>query len=390
MERFLHQRAIGQRHRFRYSDLSLGVKEELNRSVNKLCTSLDELRDAVSVLRFTPLAIIKENSWSDIERAVYHVSEQLLETQTLPSQHKLTSSKKMERELFISIGGCYELLKLLDYPFSASSSTIFLANILRKHSDIWNAALLTLREVCCSVPCIGETIFNMSHIIFLFNLLVYSSVFENALHLIEEILATRTEVFSLRMVPNLHNILKVLNTRQLAHFCRVLALLLFEPEDRQILEGAQTLKSFDLLQLRRDKLSRPSYTVERNQSLIVEMPCLISRLVTLLKITNFAPNLKELITRHIMVQATLITHEVLYQMLAIDESESDWDYFNGLVDVVDASLAPDAVDFKDAEDEHWHEVLLRAFTPNAVEGNIHSMDMTNILNSELKYILSIF
>ena len=222
----------------------------------------------------------------------------------------------------------------------------------------------------------------MGHLVFLFNLLIYSSVFENALHLIEEILATRSEVFSLRMIPNFHNILKVLNTRQLSHFCRVLALLLFEPEDRQILEGAQTLKSFDLLQLRRDKLSRPSYTVERNQSLIVEMPCLISRLVSLLKITNFAPNLKELITRHIMVQATLITHEVLYQMLAIDESESDWDYFNGLVDVVDASLPPGAVEFKDSEDEHWHDVLLRAFTPNAVEGNLHSMDMTNILNSK--------
>lgn len=366
----------------RYNDLTCRVKEEVNRSVNRLCSGLDELRAAISILRSTPLAIIKENSWTDIERAVYHVSEQLLEGQTITSPHQLPPSKKLERELFVSIGGCSELLKLLDHPFSASSSTIFLANILRKHSDIWNAALLTLREVCSTVPCIGETIFNTGHLVFLFNLLIYSSVFENALHLIEELLATRSEVFSLRLVPNLHNILKVLNTRQLAHFCRVLALLLFEPEDRQILEGAQTLKSFDLLQLRRDKLSRPSYTVERNQSLIVEMPCLISRLVSLLKITNFAPNLKELITRHIMVQATLITHEVLYQMLAIDESESDWDYFNGLVDVVDASLPPGAVEFKDAEDEHWQGVLLRAFTPNAIEGNLHSMDMTNILNSK--------
>ena len=350
--------------------------------MNRVCANLDELKRSLLILKSTSLGIIKENSWSEIERAVFHVSEQLLEN------HQMTSSalkplhlKRQEREVFLAVGGGFELLKLLDHPFNSTSSSIFLANILRRHSDIWNVALVTLRELCSSVPHVGDTLFGPSHIIFLFSLLNHASVFENALNLIEEILASKLDVFSLRSVPNLHNIIKSFTTRQLAHFCRALALVLFEPEDRLILEGSHSLKSLDLIQLRRNKLSRPSYTVERNQSLILELPCLLPRLVSLLRIINFAPNLKELISHQIMVQVSLFTHEILYHMLAIDESESDWEYFQSLIEAVDTSSSASVS--KDAEDERVQRMLLDAFTPSVNENGVSSMDMNNILNGAL-------
>jgi hypothetical protein len=275
---FLRQRSIGERRRLGYCDLNDLTKESLNRCINRVCVNLDELKLAIKIVSTTSLAIIKDNAWQDIERAVFHVSEQLLENHQNDSPlYKPNHIKKQEREVFIAIGGCYELLKLLDHPFSSSASAIFLTNILRKRSDIWNVALVTLRELISSIQNIGDSMFSTTHIVFLFNLLNYPSVFENSLNLIEEILATRTDIFNLRLVPNLHNIIKSFTTRQLSHFCRALALLLFEPEDRQILEGSQSLKALDLLQLRRDKLSRPSHVVERNQSLIIEMPCLLPR-----------------------------------------------------------------------------------------------------------------
>lgn len=379
---FLSHRSIGQRQRLDYNDLTPSTKLSLNNSMNRVCMNLDELRQAMHILTTTSLAIIKENAWSEIERAVFHVSEQLLENHQVNStEYKPVHIKRQEREVFIAIGGIYQLLKLLDHPFSASTSSIFLTNILRKHSDIWNVALVTLRELTSSVPYIGDVMFSNSHIIFLFTLLSHTAVFENALNLIEEVLASKAEIFSLRSVPNLHAILKSFTTRQLAHFCRALALLLFEPEDRQILEGAQSLRSLDLIQLRRDKLSRPSYTVERNQSLMVESPILLPRLLSLLRIINYAPNLKELIEHQIMIQASLFTYEILYHMLAIDESESDWDYFNQLVDNVDAATERlPGQPAKDSEDERVQRVLLDAFTPNMTENNVPSMDMNNILS----------
>jgi hypothetical protein len=345
--------------------------------MNQVCTNLDELRSALVILHTTPLGIIKENAWNDIEQAMTRVSDVLLE------HHQIQSGlgKKQEREVFISIGGGRELLKLFEYPFNSTSSTIFVTTILRRHADIWNIALVTLRELCATVSTVGDSIVTTSHIVFLFNLLAHSHVFENTLQLLEEILATRSEVFSLRNVPNIHNIIKVFTTRQLSHFCRVLALLLFEPEDRQNLEGGHSLRSVDLIQLRRDKLSKPSYVVERNQSLVVEMPGLLARLVGLLRITVYAPNLKELIAHQIMAQLPIFTYEVLYHMLGIDESESDWEYFTAHADAVDASLPPHTTDFRDAEDVRMQGLLLQAFTPNNTqEGSAPAMDMTNILS----------
>jgi len=56
------------------------------------------------------------------------------------------------------------------------------------------------------------------------------NTFECALGLLEEILAVRTKTFNLAYVPNAEEIILSMSPVQLASFCRVLALLVFEPE----------------------------------------------------------------------------------------------------------------------------------------------------------------
>ena len=62
-------------------------------------------------------------------------------------------------------------------------------------------------------------------------------------------------------------------------FCRVLALLLFEPEERQMMESTRTLKSVELLSVRRNRMARPDTPIDRNQALVLGHAGLVPRLV---------------------------------------------------------------------------------------------------------------
>lgn len=49
----------------------------------------------------------------------------------------------------------------------------------------------------------------------------------------------------------------------------------------------QVLRSYELLGLRRDRMSkRSSRDIERNQSLVLDMPGLLPRLLTLMRLAN--------------------------------------------------------------------------------------------------------
>ena len=105
-------------------------------------------------------------------------------------------------------------------------------------------------------------------------------MFDDTMNLLEEILASREETFSLLLIPNFFSLVDSFSSRQLAHFCRILSLVLFEPEDRQIMEGSQILKSLELLQLRRNRMAKnSSNVVERNQSLVRVLIIFFSKVV---------------------------------------------------------------------------------------------------------------
>jgi hypothetical protein len=76
---------------------------------------------------------------------------------------------------------------------------------------------------------------------FLFTLLSHENLFDHAAGLIEEVLSLQSpaELFFIGEIPDLYSLMRGFTCRQAAYFCRVLALLVFEPEDRQAMENSQ-------------------------------------------------------------------------------------------------------------------------------------------------------
>lgn len=57
-----------------------------------------------------------------------------------------------------------------------------------------------------------------------------------------KILAVKPSTYFMGEVPELHSLVENMTSQQLAHFSRVLALLVFEPEYRQLMESAHVLR----------------------------------------------------------------------------------------------------------------------------------------------------
>jgi hypothetical protein len=300
--------------------------------------------------------------------------------------------QKQQREMFVSLGGMRALLSMLAPPFLQRDASNTPSQFFHEKQDLWNEVLVVLREVSFAVPSLADNIFSKGNIVTLFTLLSHQAVFENTMNLLEEVLAIRIETFSMADIPNLYGLLNKFPCRHLAHFCRVLALVLFEPEDRHIMECSQVLRSFELLQLRRDRMARAANTVERNQSLIIEMPDMLHRLVTLLRIMNYGPDLHDLL-RHNIVAQTPLTHELL-SFLSGNSEQNDWQHFLNLDRIVRTpSTDLDAPNVfpgmfvghsggntgAQSEDEVMSS-LLHAFSPNVGTGGAHAMNsLLNIM-----------
>lgn len=246
----------------------------------------------------------------------------------------------------------------------------------------WNESLACLRELVYAMPSLIQTERIFDHqrddfIPFLFTLLSHNSFFDGAAALIEEILSLQSHspppeeqqeqqhsissngaannacksendettcedenmpeshigptvrvtpptTFFLGNVPDLYSLWNGFNCRQLAHFCRILALLIFEPEDRQLLESSAVLKSIELLQLRRNRAARHGRdsTVDMNQSILLGDEKLLKRFLDLLLVMNFAPPLRSPSPLHIMTHFPYIADTLI--MLGLHEFEN-WD-----------------------------------------------------------------
>ncbi|CAM9147001.1 unnamed protein product [Phaeothamnion confervicola] len=168
-------------------------------------------------------------------------------------------------------------------------------------TDSLNEALVTLRELCFSEPGLAERRLSSGRlVVFLMTLISHQATFDNAVGLLEELLAASPSTFSLAAVPRLPQLVAALGTRQLAVFCRVLSLVVFEPEHRRLEEARTAMKCRDLLQLRRDRVANGGSVVERNQALVGALPSLLPRLVALLRLINFAPPLAQMASAQVI------------------------------------------------------------------------------------------
>ena len=88
------------------------------------------------------------------------------------------------------------------------------------------------------------------------------------------------------------------------------------------------MRSLELLQLRRDRVAKSSNIVERNQCLIIDMPDLLNRFLTLLRVANYGPNLADLARHNINAQDSPGNAD-LFQFISTSRDnteDSEWDH----------------------------------------------------------------
>ncbi|EEY56317.1 uncharacterized protein PITG_09826 [Phytophthora infestans T30-4] len=198
---------------------------------------------------------------------------------------------------------------------------------LRKHA--LNDTMAILRELCYfSVNLAVQLCDKDGLVVYLFQLMGDVRFFDNASGLVEEILAVRNEAFDLTRVPNFHSVMQSLSSRQLAFFCRVLALVVFEPEDRRLLETAKVIKSLELLKLRRNRMMRADNIVDRNHALIFNSPLVLQRLLRVLQVQNFYFALNPV---YEPFSSELATSAEFATLLYHTSDRSDWDTIDRLV-----------------------------------------------------------
>ena len=195
-----------------------GIERRLDSSFNDISKCVRALSDAIDAVR-----------WTDIQHAVRILFSKMLEVSPPDQSSSVSLGRKQEREVFVALGGMHLLLRLLGKPFCEPDARSMSSSAVNRHSELWNEVLVILREVCYSVPSLSEQLFGNTHIVFFFTMLMHRSIFENSISILEEILAVRIETFSLALVPDLFSLISKFGARHLAHFCRVLSLVLFEP-----------------------------------------------------------------------------------------------------------------------------------------------------------------
>jgi hypothetical protein len=187
--------------------------------------------------------------------------------------------QQWQKELFLFYNGHLSLLRFFTTPFLPSASATKDARSLSKEymvqqSSLWNKLFLLLKELIIAFPFLGvSSLFrNNVEIMFFFTLLSHSCIYDNVLLFLEELLILRDDTFSLASIPSFFSLVRSFSSKQLILFCRLLSLLIFEPEDRHIMEGIEMLKSLELLSLRRNRniliTKNNLLTIEKNQNLV--------------------------------------------------------------------------------------------------------------------------
>ncbi|GMH94544.1 hypothetical protein TrST_g12621 [Triparma strigata] len=299
----------------RLEKLSKKAVEDLDDQTGGIVTLMKKLRDKVS-----------------LDTTVQDLAIHLIDTsQALP----VAQSDKMDfsRRVFVMLDGPELVVDLFSPQQGRKGADPFQGRDARDdlnkrevtlNSNFWNEALVLLRELSYLHPNIASDFISKHFLIYLFTMISHSCIFECTVGLIEEILSLLppTNLFDVSEVPAFYDLLENLSCKQMGHFCRVMALLAFEPEDRVLMESSTALKSMSLLQLRRDRTSRGSTTIDKNQSVLLGMDDMLQRLVDLLKVLNYAPGLDRLTSYHVIAHVPSIS--ALLVSIGVSEVES-WD-----------------------------------------------------------------
>ena len=307
MMRILAGRECGQRSLRTLAALPLGVQGRLNREHDKLSSLVLSLAQARLQGN---LALVRDQ--------MKRVSEFL--GVNMPGEGNTV------RESFVLFGGAQVVVQCLQVPVDAEEArNSGWRGPLGPAKSVWELrkeCLVLLRDLCFSVPALSEQLCShRSFIVFLFSLMRDQNTFDEAVGLTEEVLAFRGEIFSLANVPDFEGLVTSFSKRQMAFFCRVLALVVFEPEDRPS-EELQITKAADLLMARREQAMSPAVkNTDRNHAVLLGIEELLPRMVKLV-LVHAAPMSRW--ADEIMQHLPTPHHYDLFNILGVEDG-NDWD-----------------------------------------------------------------
>eukprot|EP00959_Pyramimonas_sp_CCMP1952_P190587 3985936-Pyramimonas_sp.AAC.1 len=146
------------------------------------------------------------------------------------------------------------------------------------------------------------------------------TTFDNAVGLAEEVLAVREETFQLSKVENLTELMQGLSMRQLSFFCRVLALLVYEPEERLPEGDLKTSSHTHKQALEWDRANQ--HRADANHVRLLEVPDALQRLVRLIKVQCMPyGQWTDRVVTH------LPSSGMMLPMFASSREQGDWDEF---------------------------------------------------------------
>ncbi|EWM28574.1 Protein of unknown function DUF3689 [Nannochloropsis gaditana] len=281
--------------------------------------------------------------WQEVTQAVLHLRDRLIPLDVSlmdpPGRVRADSGHADDREMFVRVNGPEAVLRLLSPPVLVASEVENLnVNLLHASlGEVVNESMALLRAAVHVDQDTGARLASDEVVVVFFQLLRHRCFFDGAAAVLEDLLGDRAETFFMGRVRDLRGILLSLSLRQLAHFCRVLALLVFDQEDRSLMEAGHAMQSLEILQMRRDRLYRPNPTLDRNQALLARSPQILVRLVTLVRVMNHAPPLHVLSSRKRLRRACP-TLEMFY-LLGHRIEQSRWEHVQELEGAVRAGEA---------------------------------------------------
>lgn len=156
--------------------------------------------------------------------------------------------------------------------------------------NLRNDCLAALQRLCFYLPLFSETLsLNEDLIIHLFHLMGNPLTFDTAVTLCEEILLVREETMRLEKVPKFEELVRGFSSRQLAFFCRVLAMVVFEPDWERQPAGPMMEKGSVWQEILARAEHEDSLTAaDENHRVLLGIDVVLPRLVKLLQIKGLS------------------------------------------------------------------------------------------------------
>lgn len=292
--------------KLRQVELGRGSFSKSVKVVPSIARRIDQQQSGVVDMTEKLRTAMRDASWRQIEDALSEVLTALSDVSSdTYDPFQVKGKKRQQREYFVLYGGLQAVLQFFTLRGVPKNGRTMSPEQMTRRVEVFCIVLVLLRELIVSNASIAEQFFDDSLIATLMTYLSHKQIFDHTMNLLEEILAIRHETFPLSSVPDFSALVEGFSSPQLSHFCRILSLVVFEPEDRQLLDnatqGQQAPKSFEVLILRQKRMSKnASLVLEQNQCLVIELPCLLRRLVTILNIICLGPNLQEQLTSSLL------------------------------------------------------------------------------------------